>query len=52
MRIFNCGSVTIPDAAGCDDLLGQCADIRKIGSQAKNRPDAHNIELEVTYDAH
>src|ERR1700730_10160456 len=27
MRIFNCGSVTIPDAAGCDDLLGQCADI-------------------------
>jgi hypothetical protein len=52
MRIFNCGSVTIPDAAGCDDLLGQCADIWMNWQSGENRPDAHNIELEVTYDAH
>src|SRR5271163_4021101 len=24
----------------------------RIGSRANNRPDAHNIELEVTHDAH
>jgi hypothetical protein len=42
----------IPDRTGSDDLLGQCADIRKNWQSGESRPDAHNIELEVTYDAH
>jgi hypothetical protein len=38
--------------AGSDDLLGQSADIRTNWQSGENRPDAHNDELEVTYDAH
>ena len=50
--MVNYASVTIPDRTGSDDLLGQCADIRENWQSGENRPDAHNIELEVTYDAH
>ena len=52
MRIVDCASVRFPIAAGSDDLLGQCADIRTNWQSGENRPDAHNVELEVTYDAH
>ena len=52
--MVNYASVTIPDrnAAGSDELLGQCADIQMNWQSGESRPDAHNIELEVTYDAH
>ena len=46
--MVNCARGRFPIAAGSDDLLGQFANWRS----GENRPEDHNDELEVTYDAH
>jgi hypothetical protein len=38
MRIFNFGSVTIPDAAGCDDLLGNAQHPDELAVRRKTDP--------------
>jgi hypothetical protein len=43
--------VTIHDRSRVRRLAGQSADIRTNWQSGENRPDAHNIELEVTNDA-
>jgi hypothetical protein len=50
--MVDCARGRFPIAAGSDDLLGRCADIRANWQSGENRPDAYNVKLEVTYDAH
>ena len=49
--MVNCANERV-DRNRSDDLLGQGADIRQNWQSGENRPDAHNIELEVINDAH
>ena len=51
-RSVNCERGRFPIAAGFDDLLGQRADVRTNWQSGGRRPDADNVEQEVTYDAH
>src|SRR5271154_4090471 len=41
-----------PIVAGADDLLGQTDGIRANWQSGDRQPGAHNVELEVTNDAH
>jgi hypothetical protein len=52
MRIVDCAMGVIPDRGRGDDLQGQTADVRANWQSGDRRPDAHNVELEVTNDAH